>query len=133
VTESAAINQSHGPDETIRRLKGLGLSISIDDFGTEYSSLRRIKELPVDRIKIDMQFIRGLEDNEKDRAITLTIIDLARNLGLRVIAEGVETEQQMDFLRRNGCDEIQGYFCYRPMPPDELEYMVRATDHRCIS
>ena len=133
VTESAAISHSHTLNDTIRQLKGLGISISIDDFGTEYSSLKRLKELPVDRIKIDMQFIRGLQENEKDRAITLTIINLARNLGLRVIAEGVETEPQMDFLRRNGCDEIQGYYFYRPMPPDELEHIIRALKNRWIS
>ena len=133
VTESAAISESHALNEIIRQLKVLGISISIDDFGTEYSSLKHLKELPVDRIKIDMQFIQGLMENEKDQAITLTIINLAKNLGLKVIAEGVETEEQMKFLLKNRCDEIQGYYYYKPMPPDELEYIVREAQDRFSS
>ena len=121
ITESAAINETGHIVTTLRSLKELGVSISIDDFGTEYSSLNRLKELPIDRIKIDIQFIRGLLENEKDRAITMIIINLAKNLGLRVIAEGVETEPQLQFLRTKDCDEVQGYYFYKPMPPEEIE------------
>jgi EAL domain-containing protein (putative c-di-GMP-specific phosphodiesterase class I) len=99
ITESAAIKESAFLEDILKRLKRLGVSISIDDFGTEYSTLNRLKELPIDRIKIDMQFIRGLEVSEKDQAITMIIINLAKNLGLQVIAEGVETEPQLQFLK----------------------------------
>ncbi len=104
----------------------MGLSISIDDFGTEYSSLSRLKSLPIDRIKIDMQFIQGIEGNEKDQAITKVIINLAKSLGLEVLAEGVETVPQLEFLNQKMCDEVQGYYYYKPMPAEEIEDLFRA-------
>jgi diguanylate cyclase (GGDEF)-like protein len=120
ITESAAIQESDILDDILKRLKRLGVTISIDDFGTEYSSLTRLREMPVDRIKIDMQFIKGLENSEKDQAITMTIINLAKNLGLKVIAEGVETLPQIEFLKNKDCDEVQGYYYHKPMPPEDL-------------
>ena len=120
ITESAAIKESAFIIDLLKNLKQLGVTISIDDFGTEYSSLNRLKELPIDRIKIDIQFIRGLASSVKDQAITTTIISLAKNLGLRVIAEGVESETQLEFLKAKDCDEVQGYYFYKPMPPEDI-------------
>lgn len=120
ITESIAIKEKGYYLDILNRLKSIGLSIAIDDFGTEYSSLGRLKVIPIDRIKIDRQFISALETEEKDRAITMTVISLAKNLGLDVLAEGVETENQLEFLKDNMCDHVQGYYHYRPMPSEEM-------------
>lgn len=125
ITESIAIKDASHTINILNQLKDLGVSIAIDDFGTEYSSLARLKELPIDRLKIDIQFIQGLEDNEKDRAITLVIINLAKSLGLNVIAEGVENQAQVDFLKANRCDDIQGFYHYKPMPAKEVEKILK--------
>ena len=119
ITESVAMRESDYIVGLLSRLKTLGVTLSIDDFGTEYSSLSRLKTLPVDRIKMDMQYVRGIDESEKDQAITKVIINLAKSLGLKVIAEGVETESQMNFLYQRMCDEVQGYYYYQPMPADE--------------
>ena len=111
--------------ESLKQLKQLGVKIAIDDFGTEYSSLNYIKQLPVDKIKIDISFIRGININYKDEAIIKVIISLAKNLGLKVIAEGVETKEQFDFLRDEMCDEIQGYYYYKPMPAPAIEELMK--------
>lgn len=124
ITESVAVKENANVIEVLTRLKKLGVSISIDDFGTEYSSLSRLKLLPIDRIKIDMQFIHGIEGNLKDQAITRVIINLAKSLELEVIAEGVETEGQMQYLNQKMCDEAQGYYYYTPMPAGELEKIL---------
>ncbi|HHX61588.1 MAG TPA: EAL domain-containing protein [Epulopiscium sp.] len=125
ITESAAIKESIYIEEALAKLKNIGVTIAIDDFGTEYSSLSRLKLLPIDRIKIDMQFTQGIESNEKDRAIIMVIINLAKNLGLNVIAEGVETKGQLDFLNQKLCDDVQGYYYYKPMPMAEVEEVLR--------
>ncbi len=125
ITESIAINETGSLVETLEKLQDIGLSIALDDFGTEYSSLSRLKNLPVDRIKIDMEFIRGIGVNKKDEAITMIIINLAKSLGLNVLAEGVETSPQLDFLNKKMCDYVQGYYCYRPMPAHELEELLK--------
>lgn len=124
ITESIAIKESSYALGVLNKLKKIGVSIAIDDFGTEYSSLGRLKIFPVDRIKIDMQFIQGIENNEKDRAITKTIINLSKSLGLNVLAEGVETKEQLNFLNQNMCDYIQGYYYYKPMPREEMEKVL---------
>ncbi len=125
ITESVANSGALGMVEILTHLKALGISISIDDFGTEYSSLGRLKLLPIDRIKLDMQFVQGIEQNQKDRAIAQVIINLAKNLHLKVVAEGVETGVQLNFLKEKLCDEVQGYYFYRPMPADEIEKALR--------
>jgi len=125
ITESVANSGARGMVEILTHLKALGVSISIDDFGTEYSSLGRLKLLPIDRIKLDMQFVQGIEQSQKDRAIAQVIINLAKNLHLKVIAEGVETGAQLSFLEEKLCDEVQGYFFYRPMPANEIEKVLR--------
>ena len=120
ITESAVIRETNYIIGILNELKKIGVFISIDDFGTEYSSLSRLKLLPIDRIKIDIQFIRGIEGSDKDQAITSVIIHLAKNLGLKVIAEGVETTGQIDFLRERMCDEIQGFYFYRPLLAEDV-------------
>ena len=125
ITESIAIEGKDNIVGVLKWLQALGVSISIDDFGIEYSSLNRLKSLPVDRIKIDMQFVHGINSGTKDKAIAKTIIQLAKNLELNVIAEGVEKEEQYVFFRDNMCDEIQGYFFYKPLPADALESILR--------
>ncbi len=125
ITESVATKEAAFVAGTLRELQAFGVSISIDDFGTEYSSLSRLKTLPIDRIKIDTQFVQGIEGSPKDQAITKIIINLAKSLGLEVLAEGVETAPQLEFLSRKMCDEVQGFYCYRPMPAGEIEALFR--------
>ncbi|MCK9444987.1 MAG: EAL domain-containing protein [Tissierellaceae bacterium] len=124
ITESIATKEANYTIDILNKLKALGVLISIDDFGTEYSSLSRLRMLPVDRIKIDMQFVKGIETNEKDRAITKVIINLAQNLGLEVIAEGVETFGQSEYLLKNDCDEVQGFLYFRPMSGQDIENLL---------
>lgn len=126
ITESIAVEEGDSVIETLHKLKELGISIAIDDFGTKYSSLSRLKALPMDRIKIAMEFIHGItEEKSRDKVIAEIIIKLAKSLGLKVIAEGVETEAQVKFLAEQGCDEIQGYYYYKPMPKEEVEKLLK--------
>ena len=125
ITESIAIKEPTYIIRVLHHLKALGVSISIDDFGTEYSSLSRLKELPVDRLKMAMEFVQGIEKGEKDEAIALVIINLAKSLGLNLIAEGVEAEGQLKFLKDRVCNEVQGYYFYHPMPADEIEKIMK--------
>ncbi len=125
ITESVATKEPEYIIDLLERLKSLGVKLSIDDFGTEYSSLSRLKMLPVDHIKMDIQFVHGIDGSSKDQAITNVIINLAKNLGLKVIAEGVETESQLSFLHQKMCDEVQGYYYYRPMPADQIEFVLK--------
>ncbi len=133
ITESIATKESDYIVDVLNRLKRLGVSISIDDFGVEYSSLNRLKTLPIDRIKIDIQFIHGIEKSEKDQAIIKVIINLAKSLSLRVVAEGVETAEQLEFLAQKMCDEVQGYYYYRPMPAEDIESLLKSCPGRKIS
>lgn len=121
ITEGIAMKESQYVVNCLHQLKTIGVSISIDDFGTEFSSLSRLKDLPVDRLKIDMQFINGIGINTKDESIIAVMIHLAKRLGLKVIAEGVETADQLVFLKAENCDEIQGYYYYKPMSKDVIE------------
>jgi diguanylate cyclase (GGDEF)-like protein len=125
ITESIAIHEPDDIIKTLNELKALGVSISIDDFGIEYSSLSRLKTLPVDKVKIDTQFVQGITQGSKEQGIIKVILQLARALDLKVTAEGVETEQQLSFLRKISCDEIQGYYYYKPMPLDIVEPILK--------
>jgi len=120
ITESTAVDESDDVLAKLAALKALGVTVSIDDFGTDYSSLSRLAQLPIDRVKLAMQFIQGIDAGGREEAVANVIIDLARTLGMKVIAEGVETDAQLAFLRSRKCDEAQGYHFSRPMPADEI-------------
>jgi diguanylate cyclase (GGDEF)-like protein/PAS domain S-box-containing protein len=125
LTESMIMHDAEQPLDTLQALKKLGLALAIDDFGTGYSSLSYLKRFAVDRLKVDRSFITDLREGTDDAAIVRTIITLGHSLGLRVVAEGVETCEQADFLRDNGCDEVQG-FCYsRPVKAADFEALLR--------
>jgi diguanylate cyclase (GGDEF)-like protein/PAS domain S-box-containing protein len=124
ITESSLIDPQMNV-ETMDRLKELGARLTIDDFGTGYSSLSYLKRFPIDRLKIDASFVRDVASDRDDAAIATAIIGLGRTLGLRVVAEGVETTAQLDFLRREGCDEIQGYLVAKPMTGDATMAWLR--------
>ncbi|MDO9417218.1 sensor domain-containing protein [Pararhizobium sp.] len=120
LTESLIMQDVHKAVATMHELEALGVRLAIDDFGTGYSSLSALKSFPVSRLKIDRSFVEGLPADEDDQVIATAIISLARQLKLKVIAEGVETADQVDFLTKSGCDEIQGYFLSRPLPAEQL-------------
>ena len=116
------------PDEAIKMLndiKDLGINLSIDDFGTGYSSLSYLKKLPIHKLKIDQSFVSELPGSTNDEAIVESIISLANTMGFKVIAEGVETREQQEFLIKKGCDNIQGYYHSRPLPADEMEEFIK--------
>jgi diguanylate cyclase (GGDEF)-like protein len=115
ITENVVMKDAEKIVAMLNALKALGLRISVDDFGTGYSSLSYLKRFPVDALKIDQSFVRDVVHDADSAAIVKAVISLAHILNLRVIAEGVETEMQCDFLRENGCDEVQGYYFGRPM------------------
>ena len=124
ITESAAMEN---PEKAIPILEGWkekGISIAIDDFGKGYSSLAYLKKLPLDSLKIDRTFVKNLIANPEDAAITTAIIAMAHSLKLTVVAEGVETEEQLAFLRELGCDEAQGYLFSRPLPAEEAQHFI---------
>lgn len=123
ITESVIMKDEHYV-AMLNELKSLGLRISIDDFGTGYSSLSRLKNLPIDKLKIDKSFIDGIPGDEDDNKIVQVIIGLANGLNLNLIAEGVETSQQKDFLLKQGCKHIQGYLYSKPLPPKEFEEWI---------
>src|SRR5581483_12010725 len=106
--------------ETLTGLKRLGVWLAIDDFGTGYSSLSHVKRFPIDVIKVDRSFIRDIPADTEDKALTEAIIRMAKSLRLTVVAEGVETKEQIDFLKQHACDEFQGYYFSKPIPADEF-------------
>jgi EAL domain-containing protein (putative c-di-GMP-specific phosphodiesterase class I) len=124
LTESLLAENIDANMAKMRNLKDLGVSLSVDDFGIGYSSLSYLKHLPIDELKIDRSFIKDILVDGNDAAIAGTIIGLCRNLGLEVIAEGVETEEQRAFLARQGCHRYQGYLFCRPLPIEELEAFI---------
>ena len=125
ITESAVMQDPRQTIATLRRLKALGVRISLDDFGTGYSSLNYLKRFPIDALKIDQSFVRDITSNPEDAAIACAVISLAHSLKHKVIAEGVESEAQLAFLRRNRCDQIQGYYFSRPVPAAEFAQLLQ--------
>src|SRR5438309_4507 len=125
LTESLLMSDPEGAARTLRGLKDSGVKISVDDFGTGYSSLAYLKRFPIDALKIDHSFIRDITTDPEDAMITLAIIGLAHSLKLKVVAEGVETQEQLELLAANGCDEIQGYYFSIPTTAEECEKMLR--------
>ncbi|MEJ2619996.1 MAG: EAL domain-containing protein [Candidatus Thiodiazotropha sp.] len=128
ITESAVMQNMAEATQAMRLLKELGVKLAIDDFGTGYSSLSNLRHFPLDRIKIDQSFIREFQQDDNVKEITLTIIDMAKRLKLKVIAEGVETEAQADYLQQHGCDSLQGYFYSHPLPASELSAILNTGD-----
>jgi EAL domain-containing protein (putative c-di-GMP-specific phosphodiesterase class I) len=114
----------------INRLKSLGVRIAVDDFGSGYSSLSYLQSFSCDKIKIDRIFICDLESNRRSQSIVRAVVGLGRSLGLPVLAEGVETESQHEFLRREGCDEVQGYLMGRPLP---IAHYAETVGHQPIA
>ncbi|MEC5163758.1 MULTISPECIES: EAL domain-containing protein [unclassified Janthinobacterium] len=126
LTESALMVNAERTIVVLGNLKKIGVKIAIDDFGTGYSSLSYLQRFPIDKLKIDIAFVRNITTNPNDAAIALAIISMAHSLKLGVIAEGVESRPQLEYLRRNRCDEIQGYYFSRPLPAAELGLLVAA-------
>jgi len=127
ITESCLMENPEDAVRVMRNLRSAGLRISIDDFGTGYSSLSYLTRLPLSALKIDRSFVRDADSSAESASIVRAVIDMAQNLRLTVIAEGVETEQQAGFLRRHGCDQAQGYFYGRPVAAEKIgERLVRA-------
>ena len=120
ITEGALIVDPRRVMVTLHRLDRLGVALSLDDFGTGYSSLQHLRRLPLAEVKIDRSFVLGMTQDPDDAAVVDSIIDLARALGLRVVAEGVEDEHTRRMLLNTGCEVAQGWYYARPMPADEL-------------
>ena len=120
ITESVAMQDASHTTDTLCQLKAMGVKLSIDDFGTGFSSLSYLKGFPIDKLKVDQSFVRNLVNDENDAAITRAVITLGHSLKLKVIAEGVETEAQLAQLRHDGCDEVQGYLYGEPVPANEF-------------
>ena len=126
LTESAVMQDAESSIQVLRQLSSLGVRISVDDFGTGYSSLSYLRRLPLDKLKIDRSFIREVAASRDDAEIVRAIVSLAHSLHLKVIAEGVETAEQLSFLRGLGCDQYQGFHCSPPVPADEFEKMMNS-------
>jgi diguanylate cyclase (GGDEF)-like protein/PAS domain S-box-containing protein len=133
VTESSIMRDLARSVATMRQFDTMGIAMSIDDFGTGYSSLSALKSFPISRLKIDQSFVRELANNPDDQAIAMAVISLGHKLNMKVIAEGVETEQQRDFLHANECDEMQGYLFSRPVKPEHIESLLREQMSRMIA
>jgi diguanylate cyclase (GGDEF)-like protein/PAS domain S-box-containing protein len=129
LTESMMMNDVEHAADILRELKRLGMQLSIDDFGTGYSSLAYLKRFPIDLLKIDQSFVRDITVDPDDAAIVLSVISLAHSLRLKVIAEGVETSAQLDYLRQHGCDYMQGYYFSPPLSESECEQLLRQRKH----
>jgi diguanylate cyclase (GGDEF)-like protein len=128
VTESLAMHDAAKFIDELQALKDIGIQLAIDDFGTGYSSLNYLKRFPIDRLKIDKSFVCDIGYDPDDAAIVKAVITLGHSLNLKVLAEGVESLQQLEFLRTNRCDEVQGYFFYRPLPMDDLRRLYGLTN-----
>jgi EAL domain-containing protein (putative c-di-GMP-specific phosphodiesterase class I) len=133
ITESAAMKNFETSIHTLGLLNKRGVRISIDDFGTSYSSINYLKRFPVDTLKIDRTFICDMIDNEDDSALIKAMITMAHILKLKVVAEGVETQEEYDFLSRLECDEVQGYLFSHPMPEEEVLSFLRWNKQRHIA
>jgi len=127
ITETILMQDTESTLQTLAELKSMGINIAMDDFGTGYSSLSYLRRFPFDKIKIDKCFVLGLEENEDDVAIVRSVVDLGRNLGMRAIAEGVETEGQLARLKKEGCCEVQGYLYSRPVSANEATALLKRT------
>jgi EAL domain-containing protein (putative c-di-GMP-specific phosphodiesterase class I) len=124
ITESAMVGKDPGTGAALQALRALGIGFAIDDFGTGYATFDCLKRFPLHTLKVDGSFVRGVCDNDEDAAIVSASVTLARSLGLRVVAEGVETAAQYSRLRKLGCHDCQGYYVFRPLPALALEKVL---------
>jgi EAL domain-containing protein (putative c-di-GMP-specific phosphodiesterase class I) len=125
ITESMVMHNPARMIEVLTNIKKMGVRLAIDDFGTGYSSLAQIKHFPIDTLKVDRSFIRNIPQDPEDRAITEAVIAMGKNLSLTVVAEGVETQAQKDFLQDHICDEMQGFHFSKPIAPDKFADLLR--------
>lgn len=124
LTESALMSNPEEAAGVLKQLRKLGVSVAIDDFGTGYSSLSYLRRFPIDKLKIDRSFIRDLATSRTDESIVRAIVSLARTVGLRVVAKGIESEEQLEFLTRLECEQWQGYYCCQPPRAASFEAML---------
>jgi EAL domain-containing protein (putative c-di-GMP-specific phosphodiesterase class I) len=124
ITEGSLLDNTETVLEILRELKALGVRISMDDFGTGYSSLSYLQKFPFDKIKIDQSFVRGADHNADSGAIVRAVAALGKSLGMTTVAEGVETQEQLDRVRAGGCSEVQGYLTGRPLPAAEAASLM---------
>lgn len=124
LTETGFVEDLNDIKRNIIELKRLGVEISIDDFGTGYSSLTRLKDLQIDYLKLDRTFILNIDKDNDAKKVVISVIQLAKALGLKVIAEGIETKEQYELLKDLGCENAQGYYIHKPAPAKELEKFV---------
>lgn len=129
LTESMLMIDTAQSQQKLHELRNLGVSLSLDDFGTGYSSLAYLSRLPVQELKVDQSFVRRLHDGPSDTAVVNTIIAMAQELGLELVAEGVETEEQKVHLVERGCTTIQGFLFSKPLPADQLAAFLKADIH----
>jgi EAL domain-containing protein (putative c-di-GMP-specific phosphodiesterase class I) len=125
ITESALMSDPEESVAILRRLSEMGVLVSVDDFGTGYSSMSYLQRFPIDKLKIDRTFINDVTSSNDDASIVSAIVSLGHTLNLKVIAEGVETPEQLEFLQMLGCDQYQGYHYSRPMPAAEFAELIR--------
>lgn len=124
LTESSIMSNAEATIVVLNKLQSKGIAISVDDFGTGFSSLSYLKRLPIDSLKVDQSFVRELATDPDDAALVMAIVNLGHTLRLRVVAEGVETQEQLRFLRLLRCDEIQGYLISKPLPVEGIEKLL---------
>ncbi|HKL48573.1 MAG TPA: EAL domain-containing protein, partial [Desulfuromonadales bacterium] len=124
ITEETVMEEEEMSIAILKGIREMGITISIDDFGTGYSSLSYLKSFPIDTLKIDMSFLRGIPEDPENVSIVKAIIALGQSLGLKVLAEGVERPEQVEFLREAGCDLMQGYYFSQAVPADEFTKML---------
>jgi diguanylate cyclase len=128
ITEGMLIDNAEGAISTLNELRAMGIRLVLDDFGTGYSSLSYLQRLPFDKLKVDRSFVQRIETDEGSRAIVQAIIAMSSSLNLEVTAEGVETIEQFDLLRAQGCHEMQGYLLGRPMPKGDVDLLLHSYD-----
>lgn len=131
ITESVVMGNGECAVEVLRKLKAIGVQIAIDDFGTGYSSLAYLKRFPIDTLKVDRSFIKDIPKDSGDMKIMSAIISMARGLRLKVVAEGVETPEQLAFLRAEHCDAVQGYLLYRPLAEGDVARVLEQNRQDC--
>ena len=132
ITESIAMQDINFSIRMLNELKSMGVKISIDDFGIGYSSLSCLRVFPIDSLKIDRSFVKDVPKNVNNTAITKSIIALTKNLGLKVVAEGVETQEQLDYLRQHNCDEAQGFLFSKPLPAETISQFLKNKNYKLL-